>query len=76
MCILKVRTCQVKATPIRGPVGGEQDSVILAELRKLRQEHTKAAKDNKNKTKQKLVKRTTSLEQRTVDMEERLGSAA
>lgn len=37
-----------RATPDKGPVGGEQDSVILAELRKLRQEHTEAANDNKN----------------------------
>lgn len=37
-----------EATPNEGPVGGEQDLVILAELRKLRQEHTDAAKDNKN----------------------------
>lgn len=68
-----------EAMPNEGPVGEEQDSVILAELRKLRQEHTDTAKDNKNAlvrletNLKELVERTTSLKQRTVDMEERLG---
>uniref|UniRef100_UPI0037E809B3 uncharacterized protein n=1 Tax=Semicossyphus pulcher TaxID=241346 RepID=UPI0037E809B3 len=55
-----------------------QDSLILAELRRLRKEHTEAATENKKalarlETNMKeLVERTASLEQRTVNMEERL----
>lgn len=57
----------------------EQDSVILAELRRLRQEHTEAANDNKKalarlETNMKeLVERTASLEQQVEHVEERLG---
>ncbi|KAL7383752.1 hypothetical protein ABVT39_016910 [Epinephelus coioides] len=66
-----------RATPDKGPVGREQDSVILAELSKLRQEHTEATNDNKNAlvrletNLKELVERTVLLELRTVDMEER-----
>lgn len=58
---------------------GEQDSVILPELRRLRQEHTEAANDNKKalarlETNMKeLVERTTTLEQPVEHVEERLG---
>ena len=67
------------AVPEYGPVGGGQNSVILAELRKLRQEHTEAANDNKRvlarleTNLKELVERTASLEKRTADTEERLG---
>ena len=53
---------------------GEQDSVILTKLSKLRQEHTDAAIDNKKAlvrleiNLKELVERTASLELRTVDM--------
>lgn len=59
--------------------GSEQDSIILAEIRKLRQEHTEAAKDNKTRlarlesNMKELVERKALLEQQTVEMEERLG---
>lgn len=58
---------------------GEQDSVILVELRRLRQEHTEAANDNKTALARletymkELVERTTSLEQQVERVEERLG---
>lgn len=58
---------------------GEQDSVILPELRRLRQEHTEAANDNKKalarlETNMKeLVERTTTLDQPVEHVEERLG---
>ncbi|CAK6984408.1 hypothetical protein KUCAC02_029889, partial [Scomber scombrus] len=64
------------ATPDKDTVGGEEDSVILAELRKLRQEHTEAAIDNKNAlvrletNLKEIMERTASLEQRTGDVEE------
>lgn len=64
--------------PERLPVDGEQESVILAEMRKLRQEHTEAVSDH-NKALERLefnmkelVERTASLEQRTVNVEGRL----
>lgn len=66
-------------TPGMGPEDGEQNSVILAELRRLRQEHAAAANDNKKALERletnikEIVERTASLEQRTVGMEERLG---
>lgn len=66
-------------TPERLPVDGEQESVILAEIHKLRQEHTEAVRDHKKALERlqfntkKLVERAALLEQRTVNMEERLG---
>lgn len=66
-------------TPERLPVDGEQESVILAEIRKLRQEHTEAVSDHKKALERlefnmkELVERTASLEQRTVNVERRLG---
>lgn len=66
-------------TPGKMQAAGEQDSVILAELRRLRQKHTEAANDNKKalarlETNMKeLVERTTSLEQQVGHVEERLG---
>lgn len=68
-----------EAMPNKGAAGREQDYAILPEIRKLRKEHSKAAKDNKNALSRlesnlkELVERTTSLEQRTVEMEEILG---
>lgn len=67
------------AMPEKGVDGGEQDSVILAELRKLRQEHTEAANENRKALVRletnvgELVERTASLERRTVEVEDRLG---
>lgn len=61
------------------PGNGEQDSLILSELRRLRQEHTEVVNDSKKalarlETNMKeLGERTASLEQQTVNMEERLG---
>lgn len=55
-------------TPGKMQPAGEQDSVILAEVHRLRQEHTEAAEDNKKaldrlETNMKeLMERTTSLE--------------
>ncbi|KAK1905659.1 (3S6E)-nerolidol synthase 1 chloroplastic [Dissostichus eleginoides] len=60
-------------------VSGEEDSVILAEIRKLRTEHTEAANDNKealarlDNVFKEMVERTALLEQRVVNAEERLG---
>ncbi|KAK1882645.1 LINE-1 type transposase domain containing protein 1 [Dissostichus eleginoides] len=60
-------------------VSGEEDSVILAEIRKLRNEHTEAANDNKealarlDNVFKELVERTALLEQRVVNAEERQG---
>ncbi|KAK1899283.1 LINE-1 retrotransposable element ORF1 protein [Dissostichus eleginoides] len=60
-------------------VSGEEDSVILAEIRKLRNEHTEAANDNKealarlDNVFKEMVERTALLEQRVVNAEERLG---
>ncbi|KAI4826442.1 hypothetical protein KUCAC02_029889 [Chaenocephalus aceratus] len=60
-------------------VSGEEDSVILAEIRKLRDEHTEATNDTKealtrlDNVLKDMVERTASLEQRMVKTEERLG---
>ncbi|KAI4827978.1 hypothetical protein KUCAC02_031334 [Chaenocephalus aceratus] len=60
-------------------VSGEEDSVILAEIRKLRNEHTEAANDTKealtrlDHVLKDMVERTALLEQRMVNTEERLG---
>ncbi|TKS74092.1 hypothetical protein D9C73_008173 [Collichthys lucidus] len=65
--------------PGKMQAASEQDSVILAELRRLRKEHTEAANDNKKamarlETNMKeLVERTASLEQQVEHVEERLG---
>uniref|UniRef100_A0A3B4URD3 L1 transposable element RRM domain-containing protein n=1 Tax=Seriola dumerili TaxID=41447 RepID=A0A3B4URD3_SERDU len=62
------------------PVSSERDSVILRELRKLRQEHAEAADDNKRalarleNNMKELMERTTSLEQKAEHMEERIGN--
>ncbi|KAJ4927766.1 hypothetical protein JOQ06_015568 [Pogonophryne albipinna] len=60
-------------------VSGEEDSVILAEIRKLRNEHTEAANDTKealtrlDNVLKDMVERTALLEQRMLKTEERLG---
>ncbi|KAI4808281.1 hypothetical protein KUCAC02_000345 [Chaenocephalus aceratus] len=60
-------------------VSGEEDSVILAKIRKLRNEYTEAANDNKealtrlDNVFKEMVERTALLEQRMVNTEERLG---
>ncbi|KAI4792266.1 hypothetical protein KUCAC02_033494 [Chaenocephalus aceratus] len=60
-------------------VSGEEDSVILAEIRKLRNEHTEVANDTKealtrlDNVLKDMVERTALLEQRMVKTEERLG---
>lgn len=67
-------------TERRESASSEHDSVILMELRKLRQEHAEAASDNKRamarlETNMKeLMERTASLEQRAGHMEERIGN--
>uniref|UniRef100_A0A096MG02 L1 transposable element RRM domain-containing protein n=1 Tax=Poecilia formosa TaxID=48698 RepID=A0A096MG02_POEFO len=56
------------------------DSAILLELRGLRKEHAEAVSDNKRALTRletsigELMVRTTSLEQKVIDMEERLGN--
>ncbi len=64
---------------LQGAASHEHDSVILEELRKLRQEHAEAVGDNKRamarleKNIKEVMERTTSLEQRAGHMEERIG---
>ena len=60
-------------------VSGEEDLVILAEIRKLRNEHTDAANENKealtrlDNVFKEMVEITALSEQRMVNTEERLG---
>lgn len=66
-------------TPQTAAGGGTHDSVILAELRKLREEHTEAAGENKKALTRleanvtELMGRMTALEKRSACMEDRLG---
>ncbi len=65
-------------TGLQGAASHEHDSVILEELRKLRQEHAEAVGDNKRamarleKNIKEVMERTASLEQRAGHMEERI----
>uniref|UniRef100_A0A3B3YAM2 L1 transposable element RRM domain-containing protein n=1 Tax=Poecilia mexicana TaxID=48701 RepID=A0A3B3YAM2_9TELE len=62
------------------PPNEDRDSAILLELRGLRKEHAEAVSDNKRALARletsigELMVRTTSLEQKVIDMEERLGN--